>query len=247
MSRKYWITWQEHRNPRSHAIFVEPRRLQANHFLKYLRRRRRSGRQESLSSKQPSQSNPILKGCRRLGAEEVQVSYFPNGPLHFIFPTWWQIYRLWQRYPPQPAAGWAGLNPSSGLTETTEADRWRSRQLSSLTHSLCFTLTSIASCPDPTLTDRWVLRNFSIFNLPSLFITPQSSPSADPSLLNLFHIHPSLCCRIFLQLKATQSGRPRHKPQRQLWEVFNTFRDKVGSLDADISFKKLKDKTGSII
>lgn len=38
----------------------------------------------------------------------------------------------------------------------------------------------------------------------------------------------------------------RHEPPRPLGEVFNTFRDKVGSLDADISFKKLKDKTGSI-
>lgn len=39
------------------------------------------------SNKQPSTSNPILKGCRPLTAEEVQVSYFPNVPLYLIFPT----------------------------------------------------------------------------------------------------------------------------------------------------------------
>lgn len=39
----------------------------------------------------------------------------------------------------------------------------------------------------------------------------------------------------------------RHEPQQRLGEVFNTFQDKVGSLDADTSFKKLKEKAASII
>lgn len=162
---------------------------------------------KNTSTKQPSQSNPILKGFGPRCAEEVKVSYFPNGPLYLIFLTWWEIYRLWQSLylwegPSPSAGGWAPLSLSSGLTVRTQTDRWRSQQLSSLRHTRCSNpRIRRPSSPDPTLTNTRVPRNSSILNPPSLLISPHRLPFPRCSI-SFTAMHLSLAASCF-------SSKPR--------------------------------------